>query len=342
MSLPPKTKRSAAGKPRKLVWRACRADYCLCARLGRDELRRTSERCAEKEEECRRLEDEGRRMQERISELENVRKELAGAHLEDGRSGTPHSLRSSRKGGGSGSPAKSQSAVGMVVVEQLEELRASHGRERLVKEKQMIQLQSELKRAGRQVLSLQQRLSDIQREYDVCQNRLRESESSLLHCNKELADVKLQLKMAQQEGEDVRHLLQQSQLALERDRRRLTDDEAVKTILGGVAALPRSSQPEQIQRERQLLASIGPLVAEGEPGARARGVGGGGNRLPAADGDGAWEVEMNRLLSTIGELDKEDQQLRAQVRREVTGGWGGGRCDVRCWCDNDRGRMGDR
>ena len=287
------------------------------ARLGRDELRRTSERSAEKEEECRRLEDEGRRLQERIIELETSRKELAGAHLEDGRSGTPHSLRSSRKGGGSGSPAKSQSAAGMVVVEQLEELRASHGRERLVKEKQLIQLQSELKRTGRQVLSLQQRLSDIQREYDVCQNRLRESEGSLLLCNKELADVKLQLKMAQQEGEDARHLLQQSQLALERDRRRLTDDEAVKSILGGVATLPRSSQTEQIQQERQLLASIGPLVAEGEPGARERGVG--GDRLPAADGDGAWEIEMNRLLSTIGELDKEDQQLRAQVRRHVTG-----------------------
>jgi len=38
-------------------------------RLGRDELRRTSERCAEKEEECRRLEDEGRRLQERTADL---------------------------------------------------------------------------------------------------------------------------------------------------------------------------------------------------------------------------------------------------------------------------------
>ena len=39
------------------------------ARLGRDELRRASERSAEKEEECRRLADEGRMLQERSADL---------------------------------------------------------------------------------------------------------------------------------------------------------------------------------------------------------------------------------------------------------------------------------
>jgi hypothetical protein len=54
----------------------------------------------------------------------------------------------------------------------------------------------------------------------IWQARLKESESGLVSCNKELSEVKSQLKMAQQEAKDTRHLLQQSQLALERDRRR--------------------------------------------------------------------------------------------------------------------------
>jgi len=105
----------------------------------REELQRKGEQCVEKEDECRRLDEEARRLQERVSELEASRRELAGSHFGDSVADTPHSMRSSRKGGGS--PAKSQagkSLGAMGVVDQLEELRASHGRERVLKEKQVV------------------------------------------------------------------------------------------------------------------------------------------------------------------------------------------------------------
>jgi len=60
----------------------------------------------------------------------------------------------------------------------------------------------------------------LTRALGIWQARLKESEHALINCNKELSEVKLHLKMAQQEAEDTRQLLQQSQLALERDRRR--------------------------------------------------------------------------------------------------------------------------
>ena len=109
----------------------------------REELQRKAERCVEKEQECRRLDEETRRLQERIAELEATRKDLVGSHFGDSVAGTPHSLRSSRRGVASPTKSHSQSASAIVVVEQLEELRASHGRERVIKEKQVCISESE-------------------------------------------------------------------------------------------------------------------------------------------------------------------------------------------------------
>lgn len=70
----------------------------------------------------------------------------------------------------------------------------------------------------------QGRNTRLTRALGIWQARLKESECALVTCNKELSEAKLHLKMAQQEAEDTRQLLQQSQLALERDRRRLGQD----------------------------------------------------------------------------------------------------------------------
>ena len=274
----------------------------------RDEVQRSADRLVEKGEECRRLDEESRRLQERVAEVEEARRELAsaGAHAGD-RANTPVSRRSSLKGssaGGRASPAKTAAAV----VDQLEELRASHGRERVVKEKQVIQLQSDLKRAGREVVALQQRLSDFQREHDQVQARLHEAERALLGRNKELEELRLQLKMAQHEAEDSRRLLQQSQLALERDRRRLTDDEKVAVILGGVHA--GSSH----------AGDSGGWPSSGGTHRTSRGDEQQGERRAEAEGgSNAWDMELNRLLATIGDLEREDQQLRAQRESLLAG-----------------------
>ena len=274
----------------------------------RDEVQRSADRLVEKGEECRRLDEESRRLQERVAEVEEARRELAaaGAHAGD-RANTPVSRRSSLRGssaGGRASPAKTAAAV----VDQLEELRASHGRERVVKEKQVIQLQSDLKRAGREVVALQQRLSDFQREHDQAQARLHEAERALLARNKELEELRLQLKMAQHEAEDSRRLLQQSQLALERDRRRLTDDEKVAVILGGVQA--GSSHAED----------RGGWPSPAGTHRTSRGYEQQGERRADVDGgSSAWDMELNRLLATIGDLEREDQQLRAQRESLLAG-----------------------
>jgi hypothetical protein len=81
-------------------------------------------------------------MQGLIADLEAARRGVTEqSHLDDV-ARTPTSRHSSRKG--VVSPAKSHASRGggaaLVVVEQLEELRMSHGRERVIKEKQLIQV----------------------------------------------------------------------------------------------------------------------------------------------------------------------------------------------------------
>jgi hypothetical protein len=87
-------------------------------------------------------------MQGLIADLEAARRGVTEqSHLDDV-ARTPTSRHSSRKG--VVSPAKSHASGGgvsrsgggaaLVVVEQLEELRMSHGRERVIKEKQLIQV----------------------------------------------------------------------------------------------------------------------------------------------------------------------------------------------------------
>lgn len=264
----------------------------ITSELGaaKESARRAQERVAELGEELREAAREGDRLRERLAEAA-VAPEARGV------------------GAGSGE-----------VAEQVAALRASQGRERLAKEKQLIVVQGELKAANREIMSLQHRLGQLQHEHDALEARLKREDGERLAALKSSAELQVELRAARQEAEDARQLLAVSQAALERDRAGAQGREDAEALLSSTASARRPWQGG--------AASFGAAaaVARGHPAGRAglyqsqddlNAEGAQtlfGSRVSARAGAAgepdAWAMEFSRIMRTIEDLEQEDAALR--------------------------------
>ena len=231
-------------------------------------------------EQVKQREGECERLQERMAELREEQE---------------------RRGERSRTTSQSYEAIGS----QLEEMRSSFSRERLLKEKQTLQLENQLKSARSEIISLQHQLSSLQRDNDELSRCMREKEEELMEGRRELGESRVRMKVMEEEVNDCKKLLWQTQAALDRDRQRVSDAAAVETMFGSSHSRLLSSTPEpsngsslplRTRREERVQHEESQSTESGRK-------------------EDAWEFDMKRILSVINDLDHENDMLRKNRER---------------------------
>eukprot|EP00960_Hanusia_phi_P014844 439555-Hanusia_phi.AAC.2 len=272
-------------------------------------------------EECLTLQSESESLKMRLEKTKREAKDLSDANAElreelTERRSTCERLQERilelQEEGKRGEKIKEASQSYEAISSQLEEMRSSFSRERLLKEKHALQLESQLKSARSEIISLQHQLSSLQRDNDELQVSLNDKEEELLCSRKELGESRLRMKVLEEEISDCKKLLWQTQSALDRDRQRLSDSAlAEKTLLSSKARPPPSYEAPDVEPQPARTRTMDRSWQEDRLGRRAE------------EKEDAWEFDMNRILSVINNLDHENEVLRknrelylAERRRE--------------------------
>jgi hypothetical protein len=171
------------------------------------------QRLAEQTAECERLTTLTDELKARLAEAppSAARSARSSKYLS-----SPTSAKSDRLaaalGGASGGGGQHGGIMEELVM-QLEEIRSSHARERLEKDKEYIKLRSTITAVTREKKALSDRMSLLQQELEKSQASVIFVEKELAKVQKEASEAHLRDKMAQTEIADLRRLLQQAQQA---------------------------------------------------------------------------------------------------------------------------------
>jgi hypothetical protein len=190
------------------------ADTRVCIPTRRREVDIERQRLAEQTAECERLTTLTEELKARVAEApaSAARSVRSSKYLS-----SPVSAKSDRLAlalGGVGAAGGGQhSGIMEELVMQLEEIRSSHARERLEKDKDVIRLRSAVTAATREKRALSDRISLLQQELEKSQSNLIFVEKEVAKVQKDASEANLRDKMAQREIADLRRLLQQAQQA---------------------------------------------------------------------------------------------------------------------------------